>query len=186
MSPYIIFILIFFIFITILYWGTNISDNKKVSGFTSIISTCSIFILFFSFIDGVNSRKDESKKKIKESNNDNWMKLEHMFKEEYPYLTKLYREIYSANKNIPQCHEYEKDISKSRMKEQHACQIMYQIIEDIIDTKCDIPINQSWQNVFSSWSKSNIFKHNWKYSKHFYEPTTQKFVDNLIYNNSIK
>ena len=63
--------------------------------------------------------------------------------------------------------------------EVHVCNILYQIIENVLHTETKLEL--SWKNVFKSWSKSDIFRSNWEVSKQFYDKIiTVPYIDDLI------
>ena len=181
-----------FILFSMLFWTTNIGQSDKFNKYVGFVSVFSTNIIVGSFIITLQQNDREAKQRAKDDDlrqaalftsetEKNWIDLEKMFKEDYPYLAQLYREMYPENPNIPTPTLTPEQEIEAKVKEEHACAIIFQTIENIISTTQSSPDQDfGWPRIFSSWTKSAIFQENWQYSKQFYNPTTQRFIDGLI------
>lgn len=189
-----VILIVAFTIFTFFFWVTNISDNKKFFQYLSTLSTFSTIIIIISFIysikqgekEDIRRQADRDEKKSADFINEtekNWIDIEKFFNINYPYLSQLYKEIYQNNILIPSVTLTPEQQTESKIKEQHATQILFQTIENIISTTPVIKnAKWGWIKIFQSWSKSQIFQSNWSYSKNFYNPKTQEFIDGLINN----
>jgi len=183
-------ILLFFT-LSVLFWSTNVYENEKAMKYISVISVISTLVFIVSIVmsieRGNDDRKrrdnDDEKKRASDFINEtekNWIGLEKYFSDNYPYLDQLYRELYPENTSLSPITLTDEQQLEANYKQVHACQILYQTIENLINTEPDIKKEKyGWFKIFSNWGKSDIFKKNWAFSKTFYNPTTQKFIEEL-------
>jgi len=107
--------------------------------------------------------------------------IEGMFRSEYPYLQKLYSEIYSSNPGIVVPELTKDQHLEATAKEQQACQILLQSIENIILTRTVSETHDSgWYNIFKSWLRSPTVREAWNNSKMFYNRQTGRFIEKII------
>ena len=179
MSPIVIFAIT--LFFLILLYKTNIAENTHVTKYVSFISGISTVIIILSFVLTVyqyqkNEHDKEYNQFISETEK-NWIDLEKFFSNNYPYLATLYNQLNpTANLPLPQLTEEEK--IQDSYKEHYACQMLFQIIENIISDK-ELPTKYGWSYIFINWGKSDIFRNIWKSSEKMYNPKTQDFINNL-------
>jgi len=183
-----------FVVLTGLYTFTNIYENKRFTAYLSILSVFSTLTLITSFINSIQLAEKESQRKQKQENDQRaslfltetekyWVDLEKLFITNYPYGAQLYSELYpKANLHPPSLSSEQQ--AQADDKQYHICQILHQTIENIISTQ---ELKDSslfgWQQIFNAWSASSIFRKNWIVSKEFYNPSTQKYIDELVTGN---
>ena len=119
-----------------------------------------------------------------------WIDLETMFITNYPYLNRLYDQIYPNNRILSESHATlttNEEIDKRDVFEVHMSTILFQIVENIYlqNIKSDQyrgsnPQNLAWINKFVSWFKSPILREQWQFRKKFYGSDTQQFVDTVL------
>lgn len=180
-----------FILLTVLFWVTDISKNEKFMKYISVLSVITTLIFIISFVNNIkNTEKQIDDKKATDFINEtekNWIELEKYFSNNFPYLSPLYKELYADNQTIQPISLSPDQQTEANYKQLHACQILYQTIENLVNTEPELTydrLNFGWYKIFSSWSKSDIFRSNWESSKSFYNPTTQNFISSLINRNA--
>jgi hypothetical protein len=186
----IIFIFIFIIFV-ISYFTTNLSNNKKLDKYISVLSILSTFTVVTSFIYTLKQAESNALKRAQEEDNNlsvsfiaetqrNWIEIEKYFNDSYPYLAKLYSEMYPNHvTDLPVLTGAE--FVHDKISEYHACQILFQTIENLVLTNRVVSVNDwGWGKIFYSWSGSATFKKHWEYSKNFYNINTQEFINNIV------
>jgi hypothetical protein len=180
-----------FLALSMAFWTTDIWQNKRALAYFSTLSLFSTLAIIISFLITTQQNTSLAKQRIKDEDRKNatdfiaeteknWIELEKFFNNNYPYLASLYKEIYPNNTTLPTPTLTSDQQIEAEFKQQHACQIMIQIIENIISTRSFVDTSWGWSAIFKSWSKSPIFQKIWSYSKEFYNPLTQEFIDNLI------
>ena len=186
----IIFFSLIFLGLTISFFKTDLYKSERFAKYTSVISVLATLSIVVSFFINIKSNSDNDRRRSDQEEKDRqrdfeqetqkyWIDVEKMFIENYPYLNNLYKEMYSDNPNIIPVQLSGQDLIEQQNLQQHVCQILFQTIENIYNTKSIDP-NFGWQPIFEHWTKSDIFKSNWKYSKQFYNLETQKYIDYLI------
>lgn len=186
MTSFIIIIIIVLILLVVLY-KTNVAENTHITKYISFISGISTVIIIMSFVFTIyqyqKSQKDKEYSEFISDTEKNWIDLEKMFFSNYPYLANLYRELNMPSQSVlpepPQLSDSDK--IQQQYKENYACQILFQIIENIINTK-EIPKDYGWNVIFINWGNSPTFRKVWSVSRSMYNPTTQSFIDNLVAN----
>ena len=192
---WVITLVILFTVLSILFWSTDVWKNEKAMKYISVISVISTLVFIVSIVLSIERGNEDRKRRNNEDDKKrsadfinetekNWIELEKYFSNNYPYLEQLYKELYPENNTLPSITLTDADKTQSAYKQLHACEILYQTIENLINTEPDIQKEgYGWFKIFSNWSKSNIFRTNWQSSRSFNNPTTQKFIDRLISNN---
>ncbi len=187
-------VLVIFILLTIAFWKTPLFKDEKVEQYFRIISSISIIFAFLGFILSTQQYEITSKNTIESNKNNeinsfitsvqtNWINVEQIFMNETPYLNSLYNELYNTNFPIIKLSIAQQN--EIPYKEHAVLNILYQIIEIIVNTdQSELRKNYGWLVIFTQWSKSPKFQSNWNLSQHFYNPITQKFINNLINKNS--
>lgn len=193
MSVIVIIFAIIFIALTFSFFKTDLYKSERFAKYTSVISVLATLSIVVSFFINIRSNAINDQRRLEQEEKDRqrdfeqetqryWIDVEKMFIENYPYLNNLYSELYPDNPNIKKIILTGNDLFEQQNLEQHVCQILYQTIENIYNTKSIDP-NFGWQPIFKSWAKSNVFRTNWKYSRRFYNLETQKYIDSLINQN---
>ncbi len=174
-----------------LFWviGLNLVETTKFGNFFAVLSFIGIILGFIVLITEYFKYQDEQatddqNQRVNESQL-NWIELEKMFITHYPYLDRLYSQMYPNNPAL-------KDIKfkwtpeewqKVKILETHTCSILFQIIENVCMTSDWTPehANQShyndWLKIWQSWFQSPIVRRQWNSMKTYYTPETQKCVN---------
>jgi hypothetical protein len=159
----------------------------KYQGTLSVLAGLTVIISFFINTNQAISQnkkilenmESERQKELVRENEKYWVDLEKLFMNNYPYLNNLYIELYPDNKNLNKVELSGLEKFHQSNLEVHVCNILYQIIENVLHTESNLEL--SWKNVFKSWSKSEIFRSNWEVSKQFYDKNiTVPYIDDLI------
>lgn len=177
-------IIVLFAVLTALYWFTPLSSNEKFSKYISVLSVLSTLVVVASFIFSMQqSRKQQEEKERQEfmqDTNQYWVSIQGMFMKEYPYLQKLYSELYSSNPEIVVPPLTDEQKTEARAKEEQACQTLLQTIENIVLTRKVSETHEvGWYNIFKSWLKSPTLKNSWINSKSFYNTRTAEFIESV-------
>lgn len=160
-----------------------------ISTLTLIGSIVLAIIFFYQYKVSNDQTQDiKTKELIKELQADQ-IDFEQLFMKYYPYLSRLYKEIYSDD-SLQDYQFTNKQIVDRNFYEAHMCGIMFQIIENIylhnIKDKQDYngidnPRNAAWIHKWKSWFKSSIVSKYWQNKKHYFGSDTQQFIEtNLI------
>jgi hypothetical protein len=184
-----------FAVLTIGFFSTDVYKNDKFMKYIGLLSVFSTLAFILSIMislernrnDDISRRKQEDERKAAQfisETEKNWIDLERLFSDNYPYLTALYMELYPNNLiTIPPLTS-EQQI-ETQDKEYHTCQILLQTIENIVNTEAIQSLNYGWLPIFQSWLKSPKLQKIWNVSKHFFNPTTNTFIDGIL-NKSVK
>lgn len=189
-----VIILLCFLILIIVLWVTNAAYNERLTKYMSLVTGFSTIIILFSFIvtlsqdnadraDKIRIQQEAQTKEFSDEVQQNWIDLEKMFLNGYPYLTPLYKELYPNNPNITVPTLSEADQTQANSQQQHMCMILTQIIEDVLVLHPDPnpqDNNFGWNVIFTSWIGSPTFQSNWQATRNFYNPNTQKFIDSVI------
>lgn len=168
-----------------IYMFTNLWQNEAFKSFVQTFSFLTVLIAIISFYYNMQSDKAKQKNIIWANfladTQKNWIDLEDSFQKQYPFLVELYAELYPNNPYIVKPALTAEQVDEDDYKSYHMCQRLFQTCENIVNTQ-DVMSNKSfgWYQIFLSWSKSPMFKKYWAVSKQFYNPVTQKFIDNMI------
>jgi hypothetical protein len=167
------------------FW--KIGDRDSLVSYIGVISSVGIVIVFASFI--VNYEMGNTTAQISNDTmfdtltTEGWIDIEKMFNKEYPYLSRLYRQMYPS---IPYIYEVPVDDEALRLnKETHACQIILREIENVFLGNGGLSTNwqtqqMSWLYSFQQWLSSDILRREWEGSKHLYRPDTRTFIDTVV------
>ncbi len=181
-----------FLTLTITFWTTNVYKSEKFMKYFNILSIFSTMAFIVSFMLSVQQNDKAAQRRVKDEDDrkaaeftveteKNWIDLEKLFNDNYPYLSGLYKELYSDNLNLITPVLTNDQKIEASVKQQHVCNILFQIIENILSTNKDLGgLGWGWEKIFQSWSKSPTFQSNWNYSKAFYNPITEAYINKLI------
>jgi hypothetical protein len=181
---------VIFVFIGFTYYyfwisETSIVETTKFSNFCTTLSFLGIILGFTVMAldyckDRDHMEKEDLNTKVKECQT-NWIELEKLFISQYPYLDRLYGQMYPSHPEM-------KDIKlkltddewrKVRVLEVHVCSILFQCIENIC-TYGDPDHLHEWVLVWKSWFQSKIVRRQWSVMRQFYTQSTQLWVDQHI------
>lgn len=179
------------IFISYLYLFDDLSGSHYENYISTLIliGTMVAAVVFIYQYKQANdeSRSDQIREYVRELRT-NLIDFEKLFMEKYPYLSRLYQQIYQNNVTLQ---GLSPNLTGDQIRERssyetHMCAIMFQIIENVylenfreIDS-FNNPINVAWINKWKSWFKSEIVREQWYYRKYFLSLDTQKFIEKNI------
>jgi c-di-AMP phosphodiesterase-like protein len=170
-----IFLLLYIILLlTIILWNTDIIKDNKLVNYITILSV--IVAILSYIIQHKQHLKSEEERYVKQVKS-NWTDIEKMFMDNYPYLNRLYKQIYSYDdrlKNISDPLITEEVI----VKENHMAVILIQVIDNLVQS-------DTWDEVFKEWFKSPILREVWKSRKKFYNEETVKYIDSICGNSCL-
>lgn len=182
--------IVFFIVVTYLFWhnyefvGTDQMGNYWVmlEAWGVLMAAGAIAI---ESMDSNNQKELERQRAFIEQTENNWIELEKYFALNYPFLARLYQQIYSDNKTLKGLppNLTKDDMFKVVALEQHTCSILFQIIENVyifLSSQLGTTEYCGWLNVWKSWFKSPIVREQWNLTKEYYNKQTQHFVDDCI------
>lgn len=180
----------FLVIISALYWSGKI-NKKKFNNFMGVLSGFSTIVIILSFIVTIQKSDQESKERLLQQQQDQvekvqretekyWIDIEQLFLDNSPYLDRFYKQIYPNNENLTTPEFTEEELKEIKNKEVHVSQILYQIIENLLQSGRVSKDIVGWWQTFQSWSNSEIFRSNWIYCKNFYNTNTQEFINKLI------
>jgi hypothetical protein len=181
---------IIFVFIGFTYYyfwvsDASIADTTKFSHFCTTLSLLGIILGFTVLaLDYCKVAEDKNTElqniKVKECQT-NWIELEKLFIANYPYLDRLYGQIYPSHPDM-------KDITlklspdewrKVRILEVHVCSILFQSIENICiyaEPTQMVELIKVWR----SWFQSQIVRRQWSVMREFCTPSTQLWIDQHV------
>ena len=177
-------------FTTYIFWKNyEIVGTDQMNNYWEMLSAIGIIIgvaaIATEYIENTNQREYDRQQTFIEQTETNWIELEKYFVQNYPYLARLYQQMYPENytlKGLPP------NLSKDDMRkviavEQHTCSILFQIIENVyIFLSSQLGSNEycGWLFVWKSWFKSSIIMEQWRLTKNYYSQQTKNFIDNCI------
>jgi len=190
---FLIVFIVIFVSITYVFFNTKIGTSKRFINYVQTLSVFSISCFVLSIIISLQTTQktdvDKINSQLVKSSDKYWIELQRIFMDKYPYLETLYSQLYGLSVPLPTLTD--KDLTESKILEIHVCNILFQIIENIIfiqknviDTSIENNEYQ-WTSIFVAWSKSQIFQDNWKIYKNFYGENTKKFIDGMIAKNIV-
>ncbi len=181
---------IIFVFIGFTYYyfwvsGTSIVETTKFSNFCTTLSFLGIILGFTVMAIDYCKTRDEvntenTNTRVKECQT-NWIELEKLFIAQYPYLDRLYSQMYPSH---PEMKDVKLKLTpeewrKVRVLEVHVCSILFQSIENIC-TYGDPEHLEEWIRVWRSWFQSQIVRRQWSVMREFYTPSTQLWIDQHV------
>jgi len=178
-------------FVTYLYFYKDISS----SGYSNYIISLTFLATFFPLIiliyqyqeNNSELEKQKSKDVIRQMEADT-ISFEMMFIKHYPYLARLYQQIYPSRHvgsiSLP-------SLTPEQMKQRdffeiHMCSIMFQYIENTLLTFNGYNLIDDdhqfaeWVLNWRSWFQSDIVKTQWENVKQYYGENTQDFIEQNI------
>lgn len=177
--------------LSIAYWFAHLWQDERLARFVSFLGAFSAIAIILSFLFTLqNTEKEQERRKALVQDQENakftqqtekyWVDVERQFASSYPFLTTLYKEIYSdAQISTPQLTPDQ--LTEDKNKTWHMCSELLQIIENVINTS---QVNSSdsygWTEVFISWLKSPTLQNVWNNSKTFFNPETRTFIDGIL------
>jgi hypothetical protein len=184
-----------FVLFTLLFWTTKISENETLIRYVNILSVFSTLAVIVSLFLSLKQSEEESDRRLKDEDarkvdeftaetQRNWIDLEKLFMENYPYTASLYDEIYPGSPvQIPSLSP-EQQI-EAQDKQVHVASTMIQIIENVITARGVQRGDYGWAPTFISWLGSPTIQRVWASSKKFYNPVTNAFIDGVL-NKKVK
>ena len=184
-----IFIILFIIIISIVYWATPLGKNPKFLEYLGVISLIGGLLAIAAFVQQeAQAERILATATVNNTitqNQDTWISTERMLIME-PTLLRIYKQMYPNN--IP-LQEIPSEIDGGiTAKEIHFTAILFQLIENILSpiayglTPVNTDDNRTWVRVFKSWFESEIVRNQWEYTKTFYTDLTQKLINQIILN----
>jgi hypothetical protein len=190
---YIAFIIILLFFGTVSYlWISNpkLFESTKFTNFCTVMSILGIILSFIVLVSEYHKMKDQKKiHDVEVKTNEtqlNWIELEKLFISNYPYLSRLYSQMYATNPNFRNLDlKYSaEDWQKIQFLETHVCSILFQVIENICaksdENDKDVHYHE-WLPTWKSWFRSPIVQQQWNAMKPFYTPKAQACVNEHLY-----
>jgi len=180
------------IYVSYLYFYTDISSP----GYANFMLTLTFLATFFPLIILVYQYQENNAELEKQKNQDiirnlesDTVSFETLFITHYPYLARLYQQIYSSNQlisnlKLPQLNE--NDAIRRDFYEVHMCSIMFQYIENTLLTfnaykiSFDDPQFREWIFNWQNWFKSPIVYSQWQNMRNLYGTNTANFVEKYI------
>jgi hypothetical protein len=179
-----------FVFVSVIFWLTRFGRSNKWLQFIGMISGLGVSVFVLQFVLE-NQRQHEQKKKERALSftvmTERYViNLEKWFAEQYPYSTRLYKELYPGHpglentivpSNVDKNHQTE--------AEAHICAILIQAVEDVywvenLETNYADPDLSGWMTTFIRWFTSPILQIQWTYLKKNYGEPFQQFVDEKL------
>ncbi len=182
-------IAIIFLIINYYYWqNENIVSTQKFNNFWAMLSSIGVvaglIAIVHEYYKNGDEKKYEQRQLFVQQTESNWIELEKYFVSNYPYLTRLYQQMYKDNPTItlPPINFDKKDLHKAKMHEIHVCAILFQIIENVSSFRSYLlPAEfDTWIVTWKSWFRSDIVLEQWKYMKKFYNSYTQNLISWMI------
>lgn len=194
-TQYMVYVIIFsvailLVLITTMFWcNFDLAGTTQMGNYWQMLSAMAVIMgvgaIIMQYIDSNHQREYEQQQTFISQTESHWIELEKYFAQNYPYLARLYQQIYSGNKTL---RGLPKGLNKDEMEkvvafEQHTASILFQIIENIY-VFLSSPLGSSeycgWLNVWKSWFKSPIVLQQWHQTRSFYNQQTQNFIDYCI------
>jgi len=184
--------LLSFTLVSYLYFYKNIGSSNYANYIHSLTFLATLFPLIIIIYEYQENNAELDKQKIQDiirnMENDS-ITFENLFMNHYPYLARLYQQIYSDNKlanDLPLPSLSADDIKKRNFYETHVCSIMFQYIENTLLTrsayqiKFDDPQFKEWVLNWKTWFQSVIVQEQWNSMKRYYGKDTQDFINYYI------
>jgi len=184
--------LLSFTLVSYLYFYKNIGSSNYANYIHSLTFLATLFPLIIIIYEYQENNAELDKQKIQDiirnMENDS-ITFENLFMNHYPYLARLYQQIYSDNylaNNLPIPSLSADDIKKRNFYEMHVCSIMFQYIENTLLTrnayqiKFDDPQFKEWVLNWKTWFQSVIVQEQWNSMKKYYGKDTQDFINYYI------
>jgi len=179
------------VFVSYLYFYADISSPNYANYVASLIFLATFFpliILIYQYQENNNElEKEKSKDVVRNLENDS-INLEMLFMTHYPYLAKLYQQIYhsdiTSQLQLPTLTPDE--TKRQKFYEMHVCSILFQYIENTLLTSNaynispDDPQSVEWILNWQTWFQSDIVRSAWTDIHKFYGKNTQDFIDEYI------
>lgn len=178
-----------FLVVNYYFWkNSDIVNSMKFMNYWEMLSAIGVIAGFFAiYVEYTKSLEQtalEQQQLFTQQMQANWIDLEKYFVTSYPYLTRLYQQIYDKNPTImnPPLKWTPKEYHKMRMYEIHTCSILFQIIENIVASSSHLLQYEidEWIVAWRSWFKSPIVREQWKYMRSYYNIKTQGFIDSCL------
>jgi hypothetical protein len=160
--------------------------HKHYVKYLHIISDIGIVIVFISFIyDYIESNKAEKNKYVNmfiQTTTDGWNNIEKMFLDYYPYLERLYYQMYPS---IPDIQVPKVDENERHVQEQHASHIILRAIQEVFIANGGLKTNwpkdqQSWLYSFKQWMSSSILREYWYAHEREYPSDMRVFMNTIV------
>jgi hypothetical protein len=180
----VVIIVVIIAIISFFFWKTK--DDDKFRNYLAILSSLGIVLVFSTFI--LNYEQDNKKEKSDltarfiELTSTDWNDIEKLFIDNYPYLERLYYQMYPT---IPGIAIPEADPKERERLEQHACRIILRAIEEVFIGNGGLTIDwqtqqMSWLYSFQQWLSSQILRETWERTKNSYSKDTITFIDTIV------
>ncbi|AYV84518.1 MAG: hypothetical protein Hyperionvirus28_6 [Hyperionvirus sp.] len=181
---------------TYFYFKYNLGGTGPKS-YSNYLKTLTVIIIALAALVAVSQYKINSTKEEFDQTQTllneaqvNWIEMEKIFINNYPYGERLYQQIYKTNKILQNNKISVKDMERVIAFEIHMCSILFQSIENVSWAIKKITgdwsnIQYGWINAWRSWFKSPIIREQWELTKVFYGRITEEFVDKLIIGKEI-
>lgn len=189
-DPLNLFLIGTFIFVSVIFWLTRFGRSNKWLQFIGMISGLGVSVFVLQFVLE-NQRQHEQKKKDRALSftvmTERYViNLEKLFAEQYPYSTRLYKELYAGHPGLEKL-VVPTSIDKNHQLQVEAdiCAILIQAVEDVywvenLATNYADPDLSGWMTTFKRWFSSPILQSQWGYLKKNYGGPFQEFVDTKL------
>jgi len=189
-DPLNLFLLGIFLFISIIFWVTRFGQSDKWLQFIGMISGLGVSVFVLQFVLE-NQRQHEQKKKDRALSftvmTERYViNLEKWLAEQYPYCSRMYKELYSEHPGLEDV-VIPENIDKNHQAEveAHISGILIQAVEDIywvenLETTYKEPDLSGWMTTFRRWFTSPILRKQWSYLKDNYGKPFQLFVEKQL------
>lgn len=191
LTIFMIGVMIFAVIIaTYLYAFKDIGSKhyaNYISTLTLIGTAIAAIIFIYQYEQAKKQERTDKKREVAQELQNYWVELEKMFMDHYPYLTRLYQQIYPSDTPLQGTSIMlsEEQMKTRKFFEIHMCTILFQTIENIylLDFKggdFTDSHNIAWINKWRSWFKSPIVREQWSYRKQYIGQDTQNFIENYL------
>ena len=173
----IVLVIVFFIVLTYLSWGTTVGISLRYYYYLTALITLSVVIGVLSVIISESSRRaSEEKARLlhREATNQNyWINLERTFMEYNKDLIRLYKQMWPGIPEIQAIPDPLQITPEMRMQEIHASNLLLGVIHNLSDSvtfqKKPQEVLDTWRqpeyrgfySALSSWMKSDIIYQRW-------------------------